>query len=238
MSMCSTGGGAVGSNGVYYTEHSKGHWQFQAIINAYLIETGEVLWTRTFAGYWGGQYPAVGPLGKDGRLALVIAIGTGPAILPAPIFMLPWLHKQYMRKHWVRKALLAPTWPAATLALDAKNGSTIWKWEEKGWDHWAARGDEDKNMVKRWREGSPEGAICLPDPQAIPVITGDGFVYSSSSHGGNLTVIFGDENGDGIIEPEETTAFAPRMAFLNSPSFAPHMLVAATCWGKVQVFKN
>ena len=54
-----------------------------------------------------------------------------------------------------------------------------------------------------------------------------GHVYSSSSHAGNLTVIR-DENADGFIQAEETTSLEAGMAFLNSPSFAPKMIVVTS----------
>eukprot|EP00438_Fugacium_kawagutii_P000259 Skav212304 [mRNA] locus=scaffold732:710861:713874:- [translate_table: standard] len=105
------------------------------------------------------------------------------------------------------------------------------------WDHFAAAGDEEK-FVERSLHPTKEGVMCLPDAQGIPVINEiDGTVFFSSSHSGNLTAIR-DANNDGIIDANEVTNFAPGSAFLNSPSMAPGILVAAPCWGPTYVFRQ
>merc|ERR1719356_2327369 len=77
--------------------------------------------------------------------------------------------------------------------------------------------------------------ICWPDGQGIPLISGDGTVYSSSGHHGHMRAIrTTSENGTFTATVEST--FRPGFAFLNGPSAAPGMLVAAPCWGPTYVF--
>lgn len=238
IAFCGTGGGSVGPNGVYYAEHTKddgsGH------IAAYQISDGKFLWERNFGpNYQGNQYPAVGRLGSGGPLAVVVAIGNNPGL--APWMNIPQLRSQpaldkYLESSDVRKAMGVKPQVAAIVAMDAASGDVLWRWEEEPWDHIGAAGDEEAASLKRDAEHSPEGAICLPDEQGIPVIAGDGTVYASSSHGGDLTAIR-DADGNGIIDPSEVSKLVTHKAFLNSPSLAPGMLVAAPCWGPISVFK-
>merc|ERR1712032_368482 len=79
--------------------------------------------------------------------------------------------------------------------------------------------------------------LCLPDNWGIPSIGGDGTVYASSGHNGNLYAIR-DENVDGAIDETEIKTFKTGQAFLNGPALAPGMLVAAPCWGPMYVFKD
>jgi len=68
------------------------------------------------------------------------------------------------------------------------------------------------------------------------VIASDGTVYASSSHDGGLRAIR-DADRNGAIELSEVSTFETGNCFLNSPSVAPGMLVAAPCWGPMYVFK-
>lgn len=83
---CSNGGGALGSNGVFYVEYedvarkvknnSTSAPKFGARLAAYQVSDGQLLWKRTFeASEHGIQYPAVGRLGHGGPLAVVVAVG-------------------------------------------------------------------------------------------------------------------------------------------------------------------
>merc|ERR1719436_715945 len=77
--FCSTGGGSVGPNGVFYTEYTRP--DHSAHVSAYQISDGKLLWERNFGtDYSGGQYPAVGRLGANGPLAVVVAIGDMPGM--------------------------------------------------------------------------------------------------------------------------------------------------------------
>ena len=75
------------------------------------------------------------------------------------------------------------------IALGADTGADISQWVEEKWDHFAAAGDEDMNMVRRLLERSPENPICWPDNAGIPLIMREGTVYHSSSHSGDLTAL-------------------------------------------------
>jgi len=238
--FCGTGGGSLGPNGIFYTEYTKNDGSAQ--VSAYQVSDGKLMWTRTFEKYGGGQYPAVGKLGPEGPLAVVVAIGDNPGIPPWLLFPSESLQNlnglnKYLHDPDYRKEVHAPRQVNAVVAMDATTGKLLWRWEEDIWDHFAAAGDEDENMLRRAVQRSPENPICLPDLQGIPLITGDGTVYASSSHGGDLTAIR-DKNGNGIIDANEVSKFATGKAFLNSPSVAPGLLVAAPCWGPMYVFKD
>merc|ERR1711992_397734 len=98
------------------------------------------------------------------------------------------------------------------------------------------------NSRRRFLHNQHLAPICLPDNQGIPVISGDGTVYASSSHHGHLRAIK-TKSVDGAAAGEARklvatveSIFKPGNAFLNSPSLAPGMLVAAPCWGPTYVF--
>jgi outer membrane protein assembly factor BamB len=211
--MCGPGGGALGPNGVFYSEFNsfedkQQQWadssvEEAAYVRAIRIEDGSILWEKQYE-LGGNQYPAVGQLGEDGPLAVVIAVGDG--LMNAN---LPLRNKVY--------------------ALDAETGDVLWVIAEDPW--WDPMGAGERNP-----HGEGEGTVCYPDPQGIPVISGDGTVYASSSHGGELRAIK-DMNGDGQIDDSEISIFETNNCFLNSPSIAPGMLVAAPCWGPMYVFK-
>merc|ERR1711972_784310 len=116
------------------------------------------------------------------------------------------------------------------MAFDAATGATLWSSEEEPYDHVVGAGERDKHY-------SLDGEVCYPDAQGIPLISGDGTVYTSSSHHGDLRALK-DSNNDGVISPWEVSTFKTGRCFLNSPSMAPGMLVAAPCWGPMYVFKN
>jgi outer membrane protein assembly factor BamB len=238
---CTTGGGALGPNGLFYTEYTK---DGSALVSAYQVSDGKLMWQKTFEEYGGIQYPAVGRLGPDGPLAVVVAIGENPGI---PGWMLlpedkrgqasGALLKGYLNNRTFREQMHPPKFKNAVVAIDATTGNVLWRWEEDVWDYFAAAGDEDEDALKRDREKSPESSVCMPDAQGIPLITGDGTVYASSGHGGDLTAIR-DIDGNGIIDANEVSKLATGKAFLNSPSIAPGLLVAAPCWGPMYVFKG
>merc|ERR1719188_2026498 len=116
------------------------------------------------------------------------------------------------------------------MAVDAGTGATLWMSEDTPFEHAVAAGESDVHNVT-------DGGICYPDAQGIPLISGDGTVYTSSSHHGDLRAIR-DSNHDGVISPSEVSTFKTGRCFLNSPSIAPGMLVAAPCWGAMYVFKS
>eukprot|EP00971_Amphidinium_carterae_P198519 3939720-Amphidinium_carterae.1 len=130
--------------------------------------------------------------------------------------------------------------PNEVIAFDAASGGVLWRYAMPTWNHWASRNDE-LNVKERWKavEADPDGRehICLPDNQGIPVIAGDGTVFASDSHAGGVYAIK-DKNGDGVIVDEEVSIFEAGTEFLNSPSIAPGMLVAAPCWGDAYIFRD
>jgi len=127
----------------------------------------------------------------------------------------------------------------AVVALDAISGEVLWRYDEDVWNQQLAAGDTEKynERAERARTDVRTDTMCSPETQGTPLIAGDGTVYMSSGHGGELRAIR-DVNQDGVIDPKEVSTFSTHNAFLNSPSLAPGMLVAAPCWGPVYVFKN
>jgi len=246
--VCSTGGGSVGPNGLFYLAHGTPLAGVLGVIDpfaniigehfiaAFNITNGQEVWrVKLDRPYKANQYVAVGYLSEGGPLAAVAAIGetTGepPKLLASGL-------ADYMSSPEKRRELGASSLVNAVLALDAATGKQLWRWEEEAWDHLGAAGDEVEMLHMVDRDGRGEGGLCLPDNAGIPLInTKDGTVLASSSHAGNLTTIR-DANRNGVIEPEEVSAFAPGIAFLNSPSAAPGTLVVAPCWGDVYVFRS
>jgi hypothetical protein len=211
--MCVPAGGAMGPNGIFYSEYSDG----TDTLAAYNVTDGSLVWKKQLP-YRAAQYPAVGKLGPDGPLAVVAALGDNP--------MLPMPKAQEMRS---LAEIPGGKQRNMVVALDALTGETLWESEEEPWPSMVSAGEYDKH-----NRGEH---FCWPDAQGIPLISGDGTVYTSSSHHGDLRSIR-DSNHDGVISPSEVSTFKTGKGFLNSPSMAPGMLVAAPCWGAMYVFKN
>lgn len=132
-----------------------------------------------------------------------------------------------------------PRFANAVVALDAASGEVLWRFDEKPWVGTSPAGEEEKHEERKSRaETHPRtDVLCSPEAQGIPVIAGDGTVYASSGHSGDLYAMK-DVNGNGVIEAAETSVFSTQNCFLNSPSLALGMLVAAPCWGPMYVFKT
>jgi len=226
---CSTGGGSLGPNGLFYIEYNDGLTvKNGAHIMAYNVSNGALVWKRTLKAPFGGwQYPAVGKIGSNGTLAVVVAAGGITA--PPHTHDAEWLEKPVSKAHPLRNMVMA---------MDAASGKVLWQSEEDPWDRPSAAGDDEKFLERKAQaELDPRRDIaCAPDIQGIPVIAGDGTVYASSGHTGDIRAIK-DVDGNGIIDLEEVSVFSTHMCFLNSPSVAPGMLVAAPCWGPMYVFK-
>mmetsp|Transcript_108865 Transcript_108865/g.339265 ORF Transcript_108865/g.339265 Transcript_108865/m.339265 type:complete len:402 (+) Transcript_108865:8-1213(+) len=252
---CSCGGGVLGPNGLFYVEFND--WERnEGVVASHRLGDGALVWERRWEGiqtYGGWQHPAVGRLAPGNRLAVVANLGgiTGKPQFPGVSWLqqatLPewakvlFYERVFMKYSWVRRLAGVMLLPNAVPALDAETGKTIWWVEEEPWDHPAMAGDGEP-FVKRWdrfwKNTTREDPWCQPDPQAIPLITGDGTVYAASGHTGRLSALR-DNDGDGnITGPEEISTFETRIGFLSSPSLAPGMLVAAPCWGPVYVFKD
>lgn len=245
---CCTGGGALGPNSVFYVENNiEGPTPSTGgDVSAYQVSDGKLLWRRSFAHDTsaqfqpsGAQYPAVGRLGSDGPLAVVVALGLN-TFPPDLSMMVPSQLSSLVAGFDMSAVLPKPLrLPSIVVALNATSGGILWRFDEEPWDHLAAAGETAKYAERQARLTQDPRAdiVCWPDPQGIPVIAGDGMVYTSSSHSGDLRAMK-DLNGNGIIEPEEVSLFSTHNAFLNSPSVAPGMLVAAPCWGPMYVFKK
>eukprot|EP00930_Biecheleria_cincta_P019947 TRINITY_DN150_c0_g1_i1.p1 TRINITY_DN150_c0_g1~~TRINITY_DN150_c0_g1_i1.p1 ORF type:complete len:328 (-),score=57.98 TRINITY_DN150_c0_g1_i1:173-1156(-) len=215
--MCTMAGGALGPNGIFYSQYSDSVLSNNNTLAAYNITDGALLWSKQLP-YHALQYPAVGHLGAQGPL--VVAVPLGDTLMPP---MGPILEAS-------RLALNGGALRNMVLVVDAATGQTMWQSQDMPWHHAVAAGELDEHNVT-------DGSICLPDPQGIPVISGDGTIYTSSSHHGDLRAIR-DADGDGIISQGEVSVFKTGKCFLNSPSLAPGMLVAAPCWGPMYVFKE
>lgn len=347
---CSSGGGSLGPNGVFYVEYDDVLHQDKAgaRVAAYQVSDGSLLWKKTFGASENGmQYPAVGRLGSDGPLAVLVAIGQRPSPpseanavngrisatpgsfdqpaddqsrgnneestdeqseanlgqsaddqsgedaedrpdaeldghaadeaqeeptkkvpywmkfadpeyrdAPASAFKRypKWMNKvmkyalmqtvaseasSHQASHNSEPAPMKPALVNAVVALDATSGEVLWRFDETPWSEVAGAGESEKyqQRISRIEQDPRVDVLCLPDAQGIPVISGDGTVYTSSGHSGDLRAIR-DVNSDGIIDPAETSVFRTQNCFLNSPSLAPGMLVAAPCWGPMYVFKT
>merc|ERR1712004_200001 len=112
---------------------------------------------------------------------------------PRPVINRAWfpslinlmLFKVYRKLSWFRDLVGAPTKVNGVVALDPLTGQELWWWVEKEYNHWAATMDEE-GIMRRYEYHIDGELICLPDPQGIPLIGGDGTVYFSSSHFGDL----------------------------------------------------
>jgi len=221
--MCVPSGGTLGPNGIYYAEYSSVLDPEDGRVAAFRVSDGSVFWERKL-GRRAAQYPAVGRLGENGPLAVVVAIGDNPED--------PSVHPPILDKLDVK---LRGPMKNAIKALHAETGEELWHWEEPVWPSWLGAGESE--MINKERSAWPPEDRCWPDAQGIPVILADGTVLASSSHGGGLYSLF-DFNKDGIVDSSEVSTFETNYCFLNSPSVAPGMLVAAPCWGPVYVFKD
>jgi len=223
--ICGVSGGALGPNGIFYAEYTEAIHLTSALnfnsvndtLAAYNVTDGSLVWKRNLP-YRAAQYPAVGKLGRDGPLAVVAPLGDNP--------QKPW---PKLAEATFLKAN-GGTMRNFVMALDAGTGETLWISEDTPYPDLVAAGDRDEH-------NATDGEVCYPDAQGIPLIAGDGTVYTSSSHHGDLRAIR-DSNNDGVISPSEVSTFKTGQCFLNSPSIAPGMLVAAPCWGPMYVFKS
>jgi len=239
--FCSMGGGAVGPNGMFYAEHGANYPPYaqppgesgKAWITAYKISDGTLVWQKEFD-VFGGQYPAVGYLGDGGPLAVVAPMGTTLGMMGTSL-------QSAQFRSTIGSLPPGMRLINAVVALDAATGEQLWRFDEEPWDSPNAAGDEGRPVfnritMKEYNTANPS-PFCLPDPQGVPLIGGDGTVYATSGHNGDLYALK-DVDKDGKISASEMSTFSTHMAFLNSPSIAPNMLVAAPCWGPIYIFRD
>mmetsp|Transcript_62593 Transcript_62593/g.137728 ORF Transcript_62593/g.137728 Transcript_62593/m.137728 type:complete len:478 (-) Transcript_62593:132-1565(-) len=215
--MCVPAGGALGPNGIFYSEYNEGEGNTDNTLAAYSVTDGSLVWKKSLP-YRAAQYPAIGKLGPDGPLAVVAAVGDNP-LPPMP--------------RYAEQSILAALGGAQrnwVIAVDAGTGATLWVSEDRPFPSAVGAGETDEHNIT-------DGLYCWPDAQGIPLISGDGTVYTSSSQHGDLRALR-DSNNDGVISQDEVSTFRTHKCFLNSPSIAPGMLVAAPCWGPMYVFKS
>jgi len=218
---CGTSGGALGPNGIFYSAYSRTTIPLvkaEGIISAYRVSDGSLLWEKKMP-IRASQYPAVGQLGHDGKLFVALPMGDGPW---------PPVMPEKAEEALVTE-VLGPL-RNVVYTLDAATGDELWQSEEEPYNLLTAAGEREQH-------NPDDGFACVPDSQAIPLIAGDGTVFASSSHNGQLRAMK-DKNSDGVIDASEVSIFETHECFLNSPSAAPGMLVAAPCWGPVYVFKD
>jgi len=116
--QCVPAGGAVGPNGMFYSEYNEGGGPnglsgVNNTLAAYNIEDGSLVWKRNLP-YRAAQYPAIGKLGPDGPLAVVAAVGDNP-LPPMP--------------RYAEQSILAALGGAQrnwVIAVDAGTGATLW----------------------------------------------------------------------------------------------------------------
>lgn len=227
--FCSTGGGALGANSIFYMVSN--NMFFDAVhgaqLTAYDTSNGSLVWKKTLSTVEPGmQAPAIGRLDGNGKLAVLIGTGYGP-LPPSPANAA--LNNASSKFHFQN----------TVLALDAETGSQLWQFWEPPWTEAAGAGEDArfKQRTARAQFDDREDVMCRPDPQGVPLIGGNGTVYVSSGLSGDLFAIK-DVDGNGEIDEHEVDRFSTNNCFLNSPSLASGLLVAAPCWGPMYVFKT
>merc|ERR1719327_1234583 len=151
---CTPSGGALGPNGVFYAVWAESGSAFgghgvDGRVAAYRVSDGASLWNRTFPAMRGGQYPAVGKVGPDGRLAVVCALGDNP---------LPPMNASQEESIMRFKTENEKTLKNYVVALDAETGSTLWQSEEEPWSHLYGAGETEEHNAR-------DGGACFPDAQ-------------------------------------------------------------------------
>lgn len=102
----STAGLVVGPNNkAYLGANMKPNGATRGVVRSFDISTGQALWNVSFVEGVNAA-PAVGPLGPDGRIAVIVTVGDNLACLPIPFFT--------GVKH------------AQVKALDAETGAELW----------------------------------------------------------------------------------------------------------------
>jgi len=201
-----TGGAVIGSNGVVYvTSNAKakggrGKGWGGGYVAAFSFADGSLLWRRATE-YPANNAAAVGRLGAEGPLAVVVGVGENPDLPGAAGGLLRLVSKREK--------------PGRILALDAATGQELWRRELPMW-HGAAAGDTP-------------GHVCLPDSFGNPAISGDGTVFVGFESGAFYAV--NDRNHDGRISDSEVSVYDTKNSFQGSPGLAPGLVVATPCNG-------
>ena len=73
----------MGPNGIFFAESNANKNATAGRVVAYDASNGQKLWQKDLdEGYEGIQYPAVGRLGPNGKLAVVVGVGQNPSFPP------------------------------------------------------------------------------------------------------------------------------------------------------------
>jgi len=218
-----------------------------ALLVAYDVEDGEILWHRRFQpGLFGSSYPAVGRVqGLGDHPALVLPLGVnaerltlyrGPTVLPG--FFRRWLAQRQFDSPWLRRMLGMEERQNMIVVVNMTTGHEIWRIEEPPWQHFSAIGEESglNTRVDALIGGDVrKEVICQPDSWGSPVIGADGTIYAASGLSGTLYAIR-DQDGNGAITEGEVSIFFAGQAFAHSPALGRGILAAAPCWGPMYVF--
>ena len=112
--MCGTGGGALGPNGIFYSEYNLNNTTETGTVAAHDARNGQKLWQRELdKGFQGIQYPSVGRLGPKGKLAVVVGVGENPGL---PLPLTGELLQQYLADPELRAEMQAQ-WVTATMIM-------------------------------------------------------------------------------------------------------------------------
>jgi len=142
----STGGAALGQNGLFYVTSNVGsRWPFKVSsgrITAYELQSGNVRWTRDFEKpLEANAAPTVFHAGKGGPL--MVGTGLGPNCgfpYPAPVTM-----------NWYDN-------PGLFVAVNAETGETVWTFEPPKWCGRNSRGSTifDINLPDSWTNAAAD----------------------------------------------------------------------------------
>jgi len=218
----STGGLAMGPNGLAYVTSNVGNGSFAYIkssfgadargrLSAYNVSTGQLVW-RQEQTMPANNAPSVGSLdGSGSRLSVVVALGAN-AMFPDPV--------AEASGHYIDGTPVA--WYTELRAFDAATGEpTAWRFEPPPHRKPQAEGDSFPDH------------ICLPDAWSNGAIDARG-TYFVGHMSGNIFALR-DIDGDGTLNMDEAsgevTSYYGGRCYQGSPAIAPGMLVAAPCDG-------
>jgi len=207
-----TGGLAVGPNDMVYVVGQyvqSGDFNGLGVVRALHLGSGSEEWNRKFQKS-ANVAPAVGPVGPNGELAVVVPIGWN--MPPAPIS--PEMKASLNSLRASDGSELAIT---SVHALDATSGEDLWSLE----------------IPARNYTASTKGSFtfpCAPDVFGTPAIDADGVVFVNWS-GGRAFALY-DANKDGRIDaanPLELSSYEHGYGTNGESAIAPGMLVAPCC---------
>eukprot|EP00439_Symbiodinium_sp_Y106_P067733 s263_g11.t1 len=205
-----TGGLSGADNGlVYVTSNVDSPDGHVGLLSVYTAAEGKPVWQRSFPKFPANSGPAVATGGDTPFV--VIAIGTNPGLA------LPMGAVLDLDPFDKNDASGTQRHPSKAVAMDAKDGHTIWEYQFPDW-HGAAAGDTTTHT-------------CLPDSYANPSIAGDGAVFLAGMSGTVYRLL--DKDGDGKFDPAsgEVTTYDTGNAFQAAPAISEGILAVSPCNG-------